>query len=365
MGYWRYILAITVVFYHLGGTGSLPGRIAVIGFYIISGFVIFRVLDKYYYDKKLNFALNRIIRLYPLFLFICAVSFLSYKGLNFVMAPGFDEGLYRYAGQDLNFRHFILFPEFRFKDAFPGLNIEVLNIELVNPLIPQSWSIFVEEFFYLLALIVIFIQKRSIKIFTLSALTIASFLFCSYVLINMDFYKDIDNLYKNAATTFMFFGLGGLCYFFKPEAKKSSVFTFNKYLILTWLLIVMGIFNGRYINHYLSSEGMAWKVIIILLTILTTSCIVIFLWFDTEKESIRSKKFGELSYSIYLNHFFVAWLMLGFAQLINFPIFGRVNETNFGILAMFFSTLFALFTHRFVEKPFVKLRDKIRQAKIE
>jgi peptidoglycan/LPS O-acetylase OafA/YrhL len=34
-------------------------------------------------------------------------------------------------------------------------------------------------------------------------------------------------------------------------------------------------------------------------------------------------------------------------------------------MAVVFATLFALFTHKFVEKPFVKFRDRIRQAKIE
>lgn len=71
LGYLRFILALMVVSGHLGGwaggvnlTGSAAGY-SVFGFYVISGYLITRILHERYHFRFYEFALNRFLRLYP------------------------------------------------------------------------------------------------------------------------------------------------------------------------------------------------------------------------------------------------------------------------------------------------------------
>jgi peptidoglycan/LPS O-acetylase OafA/YrhL len=70
MGFFRFALAIGVVFFHLGGGYWVVGRTAVFCFYFVSGFLICRVLESAYWGSATNIAAfycNRALRLLPLY----------------------------------------------------------------------------------------------------------------------------------------------------------------------------------------------------------------------------------------------------------------------------------------------------------
>jgi len=74
---YRFLLALTVVVFH-SGFGGGGGVYALYGFYIISGYLIYRVCDQVYFKKDFKlttFYVNRILRLIPHFIFS---SFLIY-----------------------------------------------------------------------------------------------------------------------------------------------------------------------------------------------------------------------------------------------------------------------------------------------
>lgn len=108
MGIYRLILAILVVLSHLGISiaGFNPGVVAVISFYILSGYVMTLLIGRYYLHsgKVIHFYYDRGMRLFPQFWFYATFSFICvnvfsisspflvgmtlYKGiLNYLLLP--------------------------------------------------------------------------------------------------------------------------------------------------------------------------------------------------------------------------------------------------------------------------------------
>lgn len=72
LGLMRFILALLVVVSHLTGGGASPffahwGIFAVFGFYLISGYLMTIILNEKYFFNFTTFALNRFLRLFPIY----------------------------------------------------------------------------------------------------------------------------------------------------------------------------------------------------------------------------------------------------------------------------------------------------------
>src|SRR6266545_7678918 len=80
MGVYRVLLALSVLLAHTGGAGWLSPRMAVAAFFIVSGYLIFQVLDKAYFDREGGlraFYVNRFLRLVPLLIVMMAAGFIA------------------------------------------------------------------------------------------------------------------------------------------------------------------------------------------------------------------------------------------------------------------------------------------------
>jgi peptidoglycan/LPS O-acetylase OafA/YrhL len=80
-------------------------------------------------------------------------------------------------------------------------------------------------------------------------------------------------------------------------------------------------------------------------------------WFES-----FDRKLGELSYGIYINHFFVALVLLSIAGAANQPLFGRVNNTYFGLWCILASVMLAWVSYNLVETPINALRARVRRV---
>ena len=89
LGYLRVILAFTVMFIHYGIVKSTtmstvsPGAIAVVGFFTISGYLVYKILDGGRYGSAsfkdfLIFVESRYLRIYPLYIFVGTFFLLVY-----------------------------------------------------------------------------------------------------------------------------------------------------------------------------------------------------------------------------------------------------------------------------------------------
>jgi peptidoglycan/LPS O-acetylase OafA/YrhL len=77
VGYYRYLLACCVVIEHLGEgipQVSHAGMFAVFGFYVLSGYLMTKVLNDVYGFAFVPFWSNRILRLYPPYLFFLVIG---------------------------------------------------------------------------------------------------------------------------------------------------------------------------------------------------------------------------------------------------------------------------------------------------
>jgi peptidoglycan/LPS O-acetylase OafA/YrhL len=82
MGIYRFLLASCVVIGHLSGNqyASHTGMFAVFGFYVLSGYLITRVLHKTYDFDPVTFWSNRLLRLFPPYALFLATGLLLIFG---------------------------------------------------------------------------------------------------------------------------------------------------------------------------------------------------------------------------------------------------------------------------------------------
>src|SRR5690349_13740404 len=86
-GFYRAFLAMTVVLLHLYGIPRI-GNYAVFAFFILSGFLMTMIMqDQYGYTAKgrVKFAVNRALRLYPIYFYSAVISLV----LIFVLGEDF------------------------------------------------------------------------------------------------------------------------------------------------------------------------------------------------------------------------------------------------------------------------------------
>lgn len=179
MGVIRLLLAISVLITHaspLFGMRMLNGDMAVICFFIVSGFLMAMILETKYAGRVQQFAVNRLLRIYPPYfaalLFAGVVFFIipnshhnPYKSLGVLLRTG-DYELFWGAvvsnltlfGADLsryvNFTKAgeIIFPNFMHRGEGSGAH----NLLFV----PQAWTLPLELMFYFLAPLVVKLHTR-------------------------------------------------------------------------------------------------------------------------------------------------------------------------------------------------------------
>ena len=134
MGYYRLILALLVAASHAGLTFGRfnPGEIAVVSFFLLSGYVMTALIDRHYLDLRRvgQFYLDRALRLYPQFLvyslaMIAAAEVFGLRHLWMPAPPSLTS----------DFAQLTMLP-LAFSERFP------------NMLLPQAWSLGLELMFY-------------------------------------------------------------------------------------------------------------------------------------------------------------------------------------------------------------------------
>lgn len=145
MGVYRFLLAIGVVAFHVGG-GWVIGRAAVFAFYFVSGFLISRVLDTSYcggVDRLAAFYCNRALRLLPLYLVIAVMTLVAFslRGSTAFLVDGktimlLDKELV--GGPWPNWSELLPWPTLVSQAPIPMISGAGPDV------IPQAWSIGVE-----------------------------------------------------------------------------------------------------------------------------------------------------------------------------------------------------------------------------
>lgn len=313
MGSYRYLLAVLVVLSHSGVSffGYNPGIIAVISFLMISGYVITKLINKYYNNIGLipSFYVDRALRLFPQFLLYLSITVL-------VMI---------YFGDTKNISSPLL--------MISNIAMIPLNFFTVYKyswiFVPQSWSLGLEAQFYLaIPFILIFRKTKFALILSIFLFTLAFF-----NIIRNDYYT-----YRMLSGSLCIFLLGNMIT--TRSGRKMAAWCYAYF----FSLFILSFFLGSAREDFLRNGN-------VLLGILVGLPIV---WFLTEKQFHRYDAIlGNISYGLYLNHFIFIYIMQKTGL--------NANSITSILVTLFFGTIISFATQRAIEQPIYKLRHKFRK----
>lgn len=323
-GTFRFFLAWCVVYSHLWKGVHYTGVYAVFAFYLLSGYLMARVLNSRYdfdFNGLRRFFLNRFLRIYPPYLFILLLTlFITY----------FQSESSRIVNSTL------IFPDIR--ELL--YNISIFGVPSVTPkLIPPAWSLKVELIYYILLALII-ARRKSICL----SFLICSILYTSFMLLN-DY--DWSHRYAPLSAASLPFCLGASVYFFRNELSFIE-FRYAKYIAVLFainMLFSKFLFgNPFYYGYYLS---------------LVLACFLM-ISLSRARKDINSfimnadTLLGNLSYPVFLCHYFAGCLVISFGL-----------ADDLGGQLFFYSIipicLLSYISYIYVEKPVNYIRDKVRQ----
>jgi peptidoglycan/LPS O-acetylase OafA/YrhL len=349
LGVYRLLLSIVVVFFHYGGGPPLAGRIAVYGFFVISGYLMALVIDRAYgysVGGAGRFYLNRLLRLGPLFLFYTLLSLALVESRH--QAPFFsiptDPGK-TYFGEigGAFFGHFVI--------AFHPF----ITIAGVGGLIPQSWSLLVEAFFYVCAPFFALLFARGRLVFF--AIFLASVGFQIWVL-NAGYTFD-GGVYQNYAAAASIFMSGMMLYYWRDKIGR----------LLPHPAVIGGIAAAVVGWCAMNIQGVVlpFYLLLIVCAIATAALGRVRTW--PKPLAGLERWAGDLAYGVFLNHFLAAAILSTAAEHLyasggNLQPFGRPSTPEFGWWVVALSILMSLLTLFLIERPLEGVRDRVRRTRV-
>ena len=343
-------MAISVVLSHIAKTKSpfyqgFGGTNSVEIFFLVSGFYIALILDKTYKSKRI-FYLNRILRLYPIYLIVCLLVLLTS-----IFRRGVAENLFDYTPfvlliSTLSNLTLIGTDWLMFFDTSNGgiqLTSSVVTGDRMRDLlwIAPAWSLGIEITFYAMAPILCKWRSRFLLATIIGLCTIR-------IVFNQSDFNFVESPFDARFFPFElpYFLVGILLYRYRRDTKLETTIPL-KYLYPALALLFL-IFEPLRSGLDLSrTASMAVLVIV-------AAVVVLF-----GQSSEFDRKFGELSYPIYISHIFVA-------QLYEFSSTGIVKKfplLDNSHVSMSVQVLLMVVTSYFllqITKPIEKIRDKNR-----
>jgi len=302
MGLIRLSLAFAVLMSHADACdfNIIPGQVAVQAFFIISGFYMSLILEQKYEKCRIFvFYTNRLLRLFPTYLFMLFVSF----GVLYVLDVGifiyidklkkvFTHGVfmavsYLWAniavlGQEMLFLLGIDTANYSFYWAPNGMaSVKAWNYVLI----PQAWSLSMELYFYVLApfilrrgmywVVVGFVLSLGLRLFIVSK--------------GPEYDLFLRRFFPAELCLFL---IGSFSYFVFTRIKEYK----RKYSLgLTcWIILLAVLVSYNEINEKFSLALLAFTMFLSMPFI-----------FNLTKDSRFDRFLGSISYPIYIVHFLI------------------------------------------------------------
>lgn len=319
------------------------GKNAVYLFFVLSGFLITFLLlqEKNKHGKVLlkKFYLRRIFRIWPLYYTIVIISFLlipllAYNFEIFSLTPSYyqrvtDESNYTLTALAL----FLLF--------LPNLAVR-LGIAVVGA--TQSWSVGVEEQFYILWPFIILLFSRKHILFIFITLLVS---FVSLHIVKIPILSDIVMVMP-----FEYMAIGGIggyaLYHYQDRICRITDF---KYAYLIALLAIAILLFIPLLPVYPQSILLSFFFLLLILCSINEHKNFVF----------RNRAFsflGTISYGIYMYHPFIMFLVFPFAIKFFNPAYGLWIYNIIVYLFIFGLTiLISHLSYKYFESFFIKIKD--------
>lgn len=340
-GIYRTVLAVIVVIHHLGYI-PIVGHFSVHGFFILSGFLMTTIMHERYhycYTGIKNFYINRALRLYPQNFIMLAFSCLVVASFGNEIASNFRSHLYIPSSvsewaQNLSLIYFDFYPN------------------SVSPrLLPPTWALTVELFFYVLIGLGLSRSKKLTIIWCLSTVV--------YFLLTHLYDLPYQERYSSVLAGSLGFSIGATLYHFKEFLLSKIITKSIKLPLGMFAATIINMFLGA-LCHYFDLTSAFYlffysNYLLNGLTILSLLKVEV-----TTKLKLTDSKIGDYSYPLYLVHWPVG-------LVVSMVIFGRpINQFSLAaiivaVVGLIVATILSYFTIRYIDKPIEKLRRRLKR----
>lgn len=316
-------------------------------FFVLSGFLITDILlnslDKPHFLR--NFYIRRVLRIFPLFyltLIICLLILPNIKSIHLDASYYTDNQfwLWTYLQNWL----------FVFKEPHG------------DKILLHTWSLAVEEQFYLVWPVTILLIRKPKILLTIAILTLLFIVVARY----MVWIYQVEDLAYSSLYTFT--RIDGLCIgSIVALLMRINPGFLKKYTLIIVLLMAVVNFGFYFINNqqsftlpYLAFAG--YTTFAVLFGILVyeavsgESTVIQFLF-----NNGLLKFFGKISYGLYVYHWPVYILLFSFFRefiIRNINTSYRFAETGSGIIVTVLAVILSLISYKYFENPFLKLKPR-------
>jgi len=333
-GTYRTLLALLVVLLHFAYI-PLIGEYAVFGFFALSGFLMTLIMQRNYGYTMSGigaFAVNRFLRIYPVYWVACAVSALVLLSLPFQQTSGWN---YNY------------FMPATFRDWFYNLAL-VLSFTQKPSLVSPAWALTVELFFY--ACIGLGLSRN--RPVTLAWFSL-SVLYTGWLFLTDPVW---GHRYYTLGAASLPFATGAMIWHYRDELQTiCGRVTTMRYMPA---FLFAGILINWYIGRKLGTQtGISFYINFLL------CCVMIITLFPRRELPLVSRGFddwmGSLSYPLYVIHVPLAYPLRYMFQQLGIPI--TRPEPLFFALSLPFLILAAWLIAVTVEANTDRLRGLIKR----
>lgn len=321
LGTFRLVLALAVAVTHAGVSfaGLELGVIAVVCFYLISGYVMTGLIRTHYPgpDQAWRFYLDRALRLWPHYLVVAGITLVWF--------------------QVSEIRTYFLSRPPTLMDLFNNLTVIPHNYYMFNDasrfaLVPVSWSLGAEIQFYFIAPLVVLTRLRNL---VLAGSAVVFALACFGVL-HTEWYG-----YRLAAGVMFMFMIGSLLY--DAHWSRDRPVQRRGWILLVWLAALL-------LAAFVADAGALFRPFNRETLIGLLGGIPLLYFLGRLPRQRWDERLGDLAYGVFLNHLTVQLFL--FTQM---PV-TRGTIVIYLILSLF--TAWVLFN--LIEKPIVRLRYSLR-----
>ena len=351
----RFFAATAVIFHHIEQNKfwfGIPnywdtpfidalGHKAVSLFFVLSGFLItYLLMDEVRKTNTVSvkkFYLRRILRIWPLYYLLIVIGF-------FVLPYVLDYDLFpQQIQKNFSLKWFVVYLL-----LFPNL-VRVWGRTMVG--LNQSWSIGVEEQFYIIWPLLIKKFKNSILKFLISFIIIKMFLQVLLYFVDDNLYK----LFSLLQIEQMAVGAIGAYILFHNQQKLLQIIYHSFTQVIMFVALLMIMFSGVHFIGVTILEAIVFTLFVMNVSVNEK--------FKFKIENKLFTRLGNISYGIYMYHTMVIALLMNFLSQTEL----KNNLVLFNILIYFGSVFITLLisdlSYRYFETGFLKLKSKFQVIK--
>lgn len=316
-------------------------------FFALSGFLITYLLLSEMKDTGTinlrHFLIRRVLRIWPVYFLVVFFVFIVYGGVKSVL------------GMTSPIHESFLMSLF-FLSNYDLIGILSDSTKYANGMLSLTWSVSVEEQFYLIwPLLFVLVTLKRVQFAIISVIVIG-------ILFMFSWHDDMDLVYHHTISNFVFLGTGALVAYLHIFNNRNleffMIFSKKLWLLIIFILLIILIFSNSYLITY--SYG---SVIYFVIKAIFLFFLLLLLTANVQRPFELSnitflKNMAIYTYGLYMYHRIAGFILeTSFYKILKFDNSMLID----GILMVFqfcLTFIMAYLSYQYMEKPLLKLKNK-------